>query len=162
MGSLEPLRNPDSERRYCEMYIHDAIYGNEESTEDEPTHASTESGQLIVLPKSCSNHDKARVVRLFTRLFSYIRDNNVWVRDFVTAAEELFNMHPNDIQHHVLLIRGKRSAEAQRKRAREEDLTARSPFAVNAGHHGRPWGLSEMCLLCPRAIAEGERSCIIL
>ena len=38
MGSLEPLRNPDSERRYCEMYIHDAIYGNEESTEDEPTH----------------------------------------------------------------------------------------------------------------------------
>ena len=162
MGSLYPLRNPDSERQYCEMYIHDASYGNEESMEDEPTHVATQTGQLIVLPKSCSNPDKARVVSLFSRLFSYIRSSNVWVRDFITAAEELAQMGPTDIQHHVLLIRGKRSAEAQRKRAREEDVTGRSPFAVNAGHHGRPWGLSEMCLLCPRAIAEDEKSCIIL
>jgi hypothetical protein len=162
MGSLYPNRNPDSERQYCEMYIHDASYGNEESNEDEPTHVATQSGQLIVLPKSCSNPDKVRVVNLFSRLFNYIRSSNVWVRDFITAAEELAEMRPSDIEHHVLLIRGKRSADAQRKRAREEDVTGRSPFAVNAGHHGRPWGLSEMCLLCPRAIAEDEKSCIIL
>lgn len=163
MGSIQPSVNVDRQpHRYVDMYVHDAMYGDGESTEDMPTHVATQAGQLIVLPKSCSNPDKLRVADIFAQLFSYIRENNTFVRDFVTVAEELQFMRPSDLEHHVLLIRGKRSATEQRKRAREEGVGARSPFAVNAGHHGRLRGMSEMCLLCPRTLAEGTKSCIIL
>jgi hypothetical protein len=143
--------------RYAEMYVHDAMFGQHSADVEEPAVVTASGGQRIVLPRSTSAPDRSRVRGLFTRLFEYVRRVNSYVISCVCAAEECMNMDVGEMEHAVLLIRGKRSRADQMASQRN-----RSQFAVNAGHHGRLGGLAEMCVVCPRHLAQEERSAVLV
>jgi hypothetical protein len=143
-------------RRFADMYVHDAMFGRDLADADEPNIAATATGQHLVLPRTTSRPDRSRVLSLFERLFEYVKRANTYVAECVCAAEEYLNMDISDVQHAVLLIRGKRS--------RTDQLAARrrAAFGVNAGHHGRMHGVPEMCVVCPRSVAQTEQSAVVV
>ena len=151
MGSITSDREP----RFAAMYVHDAMFGHEDVAEM-PEVVKTSHGRRVVLPPSTTGPEKRRVAQLFEQLYDYVRGVNEYVRQLVCAAEELQNMGDEDVQHTVLLLRGKRSSNDQR-----QAQVPRSPFASNAGHHGHMRGLPEVCVLCPRTYAHDEKSTVI-
>ena len=162
MGSLTSTDGQTA--RFAQMYVHDEMFAAHtgESVEA-PTVSSTAGGTRVILPARATRPERARVVALFDEIYAYVRAVNVHVHSFVCAAEELQNMDEDDIQHTVLMLQGKRTAEQQRQSQQQQSrLAGRSPFACNAGEHGRLRGLSEMCVLCDRVLAEGEKSVIVL
>ena len=142
------------------MYVHDALYTHRGVQADEPITIDTPRGYNIVLPKSASNPERERVARLLDRFFNYVRAENVFVQHFVAAAEEISNMTAEDVEHTVLMLQGRRPAAVVR--AENAAHAAQSPFASAAGHHGRFYGMPEVCVLCPRQLAEKERYKVIV
>ena len=148
--------------RYAEMYVHDAMSGNCTGEDDEPCIVAASNGH-VVLPKSATEVERTRVGLLFDLIFNYVRRCNTYVQQFIVAAQALLNRNPEDIDHYVIVVRGKEKEEDVRRRAREERTAAgRSPFAVAAGHHGRMRGMPEVCVLCPRTLAYDEKSVIVV
>ena len=145
--------------RFIEMYVHDAIFGQDGMDAETPSVQVTAEGRKIVLPKSASGAERERVAHIFERLFRYIATVNTYVQQLVCAAEELQNMDEEDIRHTVVLIQGKRS----RSQVVEDRRTSqRSQFAVSAGHHGMSSGTAEMCILCPRTHAQDESAALVI
>ena len=102
--------------RYAEMYVHDAMSGNCTGEDEEPSIVAASNGH-VVLPKSATEVERTRVGHLFDLIFNYIRHCNTYVQDFVVAAQELLNRNPEDIDHYVIVVRGKEKEEDVRKRA---------------------------------------------
>ena len=145
--------------RFADMYVHDAVFGND-GIADEPVIATSPAGQRVVLPASASRPERQRVGILFEAFFDYIRSVNVYVQQYVCAAEELQNMDEETIQHTVLLVRGRRPINHGRD---EPGGTAgRSAFAIAAGDHGRMRGMPELCVLCPRHLALDETCALVV
>ena len=69
-------------------------------------------------------------------------------------------MTAEDVEHTVLMLQGRRPAAVVR--AESAAHAAQSPFASAAGHHGRLYGMPEVCVLCPRQLAEKERYKVIV
>ena len=150
--------------RFAQMYVHDEIFaahGGEGA--EAPRVSSTAGGCRVILPARATQPERARVAALFDAIYAYVRAVNVHVSSFVLAAEELQNMDEDDIQHTVLMLQGKRSAEQQRQsRQQQAPQPGRSPFACNAGAHGRLRGLPEICVLCDSVLAQNEKSVLVL
>lgn len=163
LGALESQFNTqgDNASRFIEMYVHDAVYGHQHDDVRQPEIASTNRGHRLVLPHSSSAPERHRVVMLFQRIYEYVRHTNQFVHAMVCAAEDMQNMDESMMEHSVLLICGKRSRE-QVASDQQDRPSGRSPFAVSAGQHGRLRGMPEMCVLCPRTIAEDERSGVLV
>ena len=162
---IGPLLAGGDGNRYAEMYVHDAMSGNHtEGPElDEPCIVAATNGR-VVLPNNASEAERSRVRQLFDLIFHYVRRCNSYVSSFVSAAEDLLNGRESDIDHFVIVVRGKDKEENVRKRARDEraQVGNRSPFAVAAGQHGRLGGAAEVCVLCPRTLAYDEKSVIVM
>ena len=162
---IGPLLAGGDGNRYAEMYVHDAMSGNHtEGLElDEPCIVASTNGR-VVLPNNASEAERSRVRQLFDMIFGYVRRCNNYVLSFVSAAEDLMNGSESDINHFVIVVRGKEKEESVRKRARDEraQVGNRSPFAISAGQHGRLGGAAEVCVLCPRTLAYDEKSVIVM
>ena len=156
VGSLSGENGIDA--RFIELYVHDAMYGHSAEDAQQPSVIATHRGHKLVLPASASVPERRRVAQLFEQIFAYVSSTNEFVAACVCAAEEMQNMDEADIRHTVLLIAGKRT----REQIAQEQVGGRSPFAVHAGQHGRLRGMPEMCILCPRVVAENEQSAVVV
>ena len=102
--------------RFAQMYVHDEMYvAHAGDGLEAPRVSSTAGGGCVILPARATQPEKARVAVLFDEIYAYVRAVNVHVRSFVCAAEELQNMDEDNIQHTVLMLQGKRTAEQQRQ-----------------------------------------------
>ena len=106
IGTLQPGVQASAEPQYIEMYVHDALYTHRDVQADEPITIGTPRGFNIVLPKSASNPERERVAKLLDRFFNYVSTENVFVQQFVAAAEEISNMTAEDVEHTVLVLQG--------------------------------------------------------
>ena len=149
------VSNAANEPRYSEMYVHDAMHGDGDAT-DQPSVVVTQLGQCVVLPSSATGPEKVRVSTLFERMFAYIRTVNEYVQSYQAAAEELQNLSGEQEQHTVMILRGRRSTQAQDSARSIADRTFDGQQRSTAGGHGTTRGLPEVCVLCPRTLAQEE------
>ena len=143
----------DAEPQYLQMFVYDAVFGSQgNGIMQDPLIAMGSQGHRIVLPHGTTAPERQRVARLYDQFYLYIRDKHKYVRECITAAEEMQNMDAESLKHYSLLIEGRRDHAR-----RQQGHAVRLPFACNAGHHGRPNKVSEVCLLVPQTVARNER-----
>lgn len=119
---------------WAHMYVHDAMHQwNDE--EGPPESISTRVGKVYTFNKSMSRAEKDRIERLLILFVAYIHEHNPYVRQFVTAAEEIMNNPSIDEQQAFVVIRsGRSSGDTQQS---------------SAGSHGAPFRAPEVCVMVP-------------